>query len=139
MRMGFSEQVLRSPWIPLRVLGCNRTILEAPGRIDDQIKALTSSSRPARPCGIWECLPMVVPANRGMQQDFAFHSFVVKIWLEETAEEGGQVIWRGHITHVPSGKRKYIRNLDGLTAFITPYLEEMGVEPGDESCLRGRS
>jgi len=55
-------------------------------------------------------------------------SFIVKIWLEETAEEDGRATWRGHVTHVPSGQRRYIQNLDGVTAFIAPYLEEMGVE-----------
>ncbi len=57
-----------------------------------------------------------------------FHSFIVKIWIEETAEEAGRATWRGHITHVPSGKRCYIQELSGIMAFIAPYLEEMGVE-----------
>jgi hypothetical protein len=55
------------------------------------------------------------------------HSFIVRIWLEETAEETGQAIWRGHITHVPSGKRRYLKDLKAVTAFIAPYLEGMGV------------
>ena len=55
------------------------------------------------------------------------HSFIVKIWLEETAEEAGQAIWRGHITHVPSGERQYLTGLDEVVAFIAPYLEQMGV------------
>jgi hypothetical protein len=55
-------------------------------------------------------------------------SFIVKIWLEETAEEADRATWRGHVTHVPSGQRRYIKDLDGITAFIAPYLEEMGVE-----------
>jgi hypothetical protein len=56
------------------------------------------------------------------------HPFVVRIWLEETAEEAGRATWRGHITHVPSGKRRYLRDLDDIIAFIAPYLEEMGVQ-----------
>jgi hypothetical protein len=55
------------------------------------------------------------------------HPFVVKIWLEETAKEAGQATWRGHITHVPSGERRYLRDLGEIEAFITPYLERMGV------------
>jgi hypothetical protein len=55
-------------------------------------------------------------------------SFIVKIWLEETAQEAGQATWRGHITHVPSGKRRYLQDLDSIADFITPYLEEMNVE-----------
>lgn len=54
-------------------------------------------------------------------------SFIVKIWLEETAEEAGRALWRGHITHVPSGERRYIQDLDQIEEFIMPYLEDMGV------------
>jgi hypothetical protein len=57
------------------------------------------------------------------------HSFIVKIWLEETAEEAGKATWRGHITHVFDGERRYLKKLDEITAFIAPYLERMGVEP----------
>ena len=58
------------------------------------------------------------------------HSFIAKVWLEETVEEAGRAIWRGHVTHVPSGERRYLQNLDDITAFIAPYLEEMGVKLG---------
>lgn len=57
------------------------------------------------------------------------HSFVIKIWLEETAEEAGKVVWRGHIDHVPSGRRGTFGDLDGVSLFILPYLEAMGAEP----------
>lgn len=65
------------------------------------------------------------------------HPFIVKVWLEETAEEAGQATWRGHITHVPSGRRRYLKDLNEIRAFIAPYLEEMGVwmnhgEPAEE-------
>ena len=56
------------------------------------------------------------------------HSFIVKVWLEETSAEGGRATWRGHITHVPSGERRYLKDLDDITSFIAPYLEKMGVE-----------
>lgn len=51
------------------------------------------------------------------------HSFVIKIWLEEPAEEANQVIWRGHITHVPSGTRRYFQDLTVITDFMQPYLQ----------------
>jgi hypothetical protein len=54
-------------------------------------------------------------------------SFVLKIWVEETAEEAGQVKWRGHITHVPSHSRRYIQDLDDIVLFVAPYLERLGV------------
>ena len=56
-------------------------------------------------------------------------SFIIKIWLEETTE-GGQVLWRGHITHVPSGNRRYLQDLDEIKDFITPWLERLGVKLG---------
>ena len=55
-------------------------------------------------------------------------SFIVKIWLEETAEETGRARWRGYITHVPSGERRHLKDLGDITAFIVPYLEQMGVK-----------
>lgn len=58
------------------------------------------------------------------------HSFIVKVWLEETIEEAGQARWRGHITHVQSGQRRYMENLDEVGAFIAPFLENMGVNLG---------
>ena len=56
------------------------------------------------------------------------HSFIIKIWLEETAQESGKVRWRGHITHVISGKRRYFQSLSDIDDFINPYLEDKGAE-----------
>ena len=57
-------------------------------------------------------------------------SFIIKVWVEERAEEGGRGTWRGHITHVPSGERHYLKNLDEIGDFISPYLEAMGIKLG---------
>ncbi len=57
------------------------------------------------------------------------HSFIVKIWLEETAKEAGRAMWRGHITHVANDERRYLKDMDDISAFITPYLKSMGVKP----------
>lgn len=56
------------------------------------------------------------------------HSFVVKIWLEETPGETAHPVWRGHITHVASGKRCYVNSLGGLMGFVTPYLTALGIK-----------
>jgi hypothetical protein len=56
------------------------------------------------------------------------HAFIVKIWLEETAQEAGRATWRGHITHVPSGERRYVKYMREIVAFIAGYLEKMGVD-----------
>jgi hypothetical protein len=55
------------------------------------------------------------------------HSFIVKIWLEEIRDEAGKAIWRGHITHVPGGERRYLSSLEEIVTFIAPFLEHMGV------------
>jgi hypothetical protein len=56
-------------------------------------------------------------------------SFIVKVWLEESAEEAGAATWRGHVTHVPNQERRYLNTLDDIVDFIAPYLELMGVQP----------
>jgi hypothetical protein len=55
------------------------------------------------------------------------HSFIVKIWVEETLNEADRTRWRGHVTHVPSGKRRYFEDLSEITTIIRPYLAAMGV------------
>jgi hypothetical protein len=60
----------------------------------------------------------------------SIHSFIVKIWLEESSNESDPPTWRGHITHVPSRKRRYLRNLDEITDFIALFLQSMGVHLG---------
>ncbi len=56
------------------------------------------------------------------------HSFVVKIWLEETPEETAHPVWRGHITHVASGQRRYVANLSEILVFVVPYLAGLGIQ-----------
>ena len=58
------------------------------------------------------------------------HPFIVRIWLEEKARGARGVRWRGHITHVPSGERLYLQDLDDITAFVMPYMEAMDVRFG---------
>jgi hypothetical protein len=58
------------------------------------------------------------------------HSFVIKLWLEETVAESRRGIWRGRITHVGSGKRYYITALSSIARIIAPYLEAMQVDLG---------
>lgn len=62
------------------------------------------------------------------------NSFIVKVWLEELNAEPGLRLWRGRITHVPSGAYIYFQKLEEVCNFIAPYLQEMGVEveSGDE-------
>jgi hypothetical protein len=62
--------------------------------------------------------------------------FIVRVWLERRELEGSAPQWRGVIQQVPSGERRYFRNLDDITAFIAPYLEEMGVKPSFRARVR---
>jgi len=64
------------------------------------------------------------------------HSFVVKLWLEETGDEPASVGWHGYITHVPGGERRYLKNPHDVSDFIARYLKEMGVEPQAGGRLR---
>ena len=56
------------------------------------------------------------------------HSFIVKLWLEEAGDETGKTVWRGYVTHVPDGERRYLKRLNDLIDFIGRYLEDMGVQ-----------
>ncbi len=58
------------------------------------------------------------------------HSFIIRIWIEETAEEAGAALWRGHITHVPSGRRYYVQTLDEVVQIIAACLEQMHADNG---------
>ena len=64
------------------------------------------------------------------------HPFLVRVWLEEGADDANPATWRGHITHVPSGRRRYLEDLGEIVAFIKFYLEEMGVQ---FPCRSGRN
>jgi hypothetical protein len=57
-------------------------------------------------------------------------SFIVKVWVEDGSKTGSQGVLRGHITHVMSNERRYLKNLGEIEDFIAPHLEEMGVKLG---------
>jgi len=54
----------------------------------------------------------------------AVHSFVIRLWCEERDDDAPFGIWRGHLTHVPSRQRRYIRDLDEIVTIITEYLRD---------------
>ena len=58
------------------------------------------------------------------------YSFVIKVWLEQKASSNGRAIWRGHITHIPSGERRYLRSVRDISVFVMFYLDKMGVRLG---------
>ena len=54
--------------------------------------------------------------------EFEVHSFIVKLWLKDEARRQEMSGWQGHITHVPSGARRYLKDLDDIVAFVKPYV-----------------
>ncbi len=55
------------------------------------------------------------------------HSFIIRVWVEEAQGKPRLVLWRGHITHVPDGERRYFQTLGDISSFVALYLQEMGV------------
>jgi hypothetical protein len=83
-------------------------------------------------------LPLERP-KRGRQSqsiEFNAHSFIVKVWIEEEINKHGNPIWHGHITHVPGGEQRYLRNLSEIEAFVEPYLVAMGIRFGLRDRIR---
>jgi hypothetical protein len=62
------------------------------------------------------------------------HSFIVKLWLEG---ETNLLAWHGHITHVPSGARRYFKKLSDIPDFISEYLDGSNTQPDLKSRMKG--
>jgi hypothetical protein len=60
--------------------------------------------------------------------EWKVHSFIVKLWLEDAGDETGSEGWRGYVTHVPSGKRRYLQKLDDIVSFVEPYVPGIGAD-----------
>jgi hypothetical protein len=58
------------------------------------------------------------------------HSFIVKLWLDETVDGTRKIVWHGYITHVPDGERRYLKRLNEIVEFIKQYLEGATTETG---------
>jgi hypothetical protein len=69
--------------------------------------------------------------------EYDTQSFIVKIWVEESGEDTSRGVWHGHITHVPSYQRRYLKDLNEIRDFIAPHLQEMGVKVDKRWRLRG--
>lgn len=55
------------------------------------------------------------------------HSFIVRIWLEESPGSAVGARWRGRVIHVPGGEQWHVAELHQITTGIVPYLRAMGV------------
>lgn len=54
--------------------------------------------------------------------------FIVRVWLERPKSKTAPAEWRGVVEHVGTKARHFFKEPDGMVAFITPYLERMGVD-----------
>jgi len=68
-------------------------------------------------------LPESAPADRTDPPQADTHSFVLRVWIEETCRTSGTARWRGSIKHVPSGRTRYFEDLQDMCAFVTSYME----------------
>jgi hypothetical protein len=58
-------------------------------------------------------------------------TFVVRVWLEAADDDEQQATWRGHVTHVMSGERRYVQSLAVVVEFIEGYLGRLGRDAND--------
>ena len=62
----------------------------------------------------------------GDQSDLVIHSFVIRIWLDEASEGSGTAVWRGQLTHIPGGERRYFNDLEEIPILISQHLNAPG-------------
>jgi hypothetical protein len=55
-------------------------------------------------------------------------TFIVRLWREPSDGDESLSQWRGVVENVQHGNRRYLKDLNELTAFISPYIEKMGVK-----------
>jgi hypothetical protein len=60
------------------------------------------------------------------QSELVIHSFVIRVWLEHPGHDSDDGLWRGQITHIPGGERKYFDDLTEIPAFIEFHLQPTG-------------
>lgn len=55
------------------------------------------------------------------------YTFILRFWHEPRILKDAEPIWRGVIEQVPTGQRRYVKDLDEIVLFIILYMREMGV------------
>jgi hypothetical protein len=53
------------------------------------------------------------------------HVFIVRIWREPREIEEAQAEWRGVVEHIPTGQRRYFKDMDEIKHVVQPYLLEL--------------
>lgn len=65
-------------------------------------------------------------------------SFIVRFWMEPSAEPGKPSQWKGFVENVEDEDHIYFSRLDDLMAFLANYLEKMGAKLDYATRIRRR-
>jgi hypothetical protein len=60
----------------------------------------------------------------GINGKFTIHSFIIRMWLEQSDEKARHSIWRGRITHLPGNEQQHFTDIKNIASFIKSYLKE---------------
>ena len=69
----------------------------------------------------------------GHLAESTLQSFIVKLWLDDQDGKKGRRVWRGYVTHVPSGAHRYLKRLSDIDEFIKEYLDGDEIHGGSKS------
>lgn len=69
--------------------------------------------------------------------DNRIHSFIVRVWVEDMLTEAGPGVWRGHIIHVPTGEKRYLRDLDQIPGIVEHCVTHADCDKIDAHGSRG--
>lgn len=50
-------------------------------------------------------------------------SFLVRVWKEELSSQESQIVWRGHVTRIPDGARRYFKDLNEIPDLMMAQLK----------------
>jgi hypothetical protein len=50
-------------------------------------------------------------------------SFIVRVWKEELSSQEPQTTWRGHVTRIPDGERRYFKNINEIPDLMMAQLK----------------
>lgn len=106
------------------------------GRREDARKTFRQRSVCYKPAIVTDELTVLIGSRPAMDlTESKVHSFIVKLWLEgETSPH----VWHGHITHVPSGTRRYFKQLSDITDFVAEYIDgQTDAQPDLKSRMKG--
>lgn len=60
--------------------------------------------------------------------DAPLQSFIVRIWVETSAQPGFCAQWRGSVQHVNSGDKRYVDDMEEIVAFFESHLAQHDIQ-----------